>query len=115
MEQGDTCDKVSLEAYEDKTDGFGPETITWRDAASDPYKYFLYVVASNGDFASSGAKILIYDDKNNPEDIRMEVSEVSNLPRTATVGNRCVVSNVCKDTRRQASFMSGHMLVSFVY
>ena len=92
MAQGDTCDKVSLEAYEDKTDGFGPETITWRDAASDPYKYLLYVNAFDGDFASSGAKILIYDDKTS---IKMEVSE------GATVGDRWVVSNVCQDTRRE--------------
>ena len=87
-----TCDKVSLEAYEDKTDGFGPGTITWRDAASDPYKYILYVNAFDGDFASSGAKILIYDDKTS---IKMEVSE------GATVGDRWVVSNVCQDTRRE--------------
>ena len=74
-----TCDRVSLEAYEDKT-GPGPETITWRDAASDPYKYFLYVNAFNGDFARSGVKISIYDDKTTP--IKMEV------PEGATVGDR---------------------------
>ena len=77
-----TCDRVSLEAYEDKT-GPGPETITWRDAASDPYKYFLYVNAFNGDFARSGVKISIYDDKTTP--IKMEV------PEGATVGDRWVV------------------------
>ena len=97
-----TCDKVSLEAYEDKTDGFGPETITWRDAASDPYKYILYVNAFDGDFASSGAKILIYDDKTS---IKMEVSE------GATVGDRWVVSKTQED---KSCFVHEWTYISFI-
>ena len=103
-----TCDRVSLEAYEDKT-GPGPETITWRDAASDPYKYFLYVNAFNGDFARSGVKISIYDDKTTP--IKMEV------PEGATVGDRWVVYKCLPRHKktRVPSFMNVHILVSFVY
>ena len=75
-----TCDKVSLEAYEDKTDGSGPETITWRDAASDPYEYFLYVHAFNGVFAGSAARISIYDKTTL---LKMEV------PESSTDEDRC--------------------------
>ena len=68
-----TCDRVSLEAYEDNTDASAPETITWRDAASDPYEYFLYVHAFSGVFAGSGAGISIYDKTSLV--VRMEVPE----------------------------------------
>ena len=45
----------------DDTDGYGPETITIKQAYNGTYLYYIYKYSSNGTFSESGASIQIFN------------------------------------------------------
>ena len=64
-----SCPGVNLDidVYE-----YGPETITWTDAANDAYSYMIYVNDySENRVAGTGARITLYGDT----EIEMEVAD----------------------------------------
>ena len=48
----------------DDTNGYGPETITIKQAYNGTYLYYIYQYSSNGEFSRSGASIQIFNSPN---------------------------------------------------
>ena len=71
-----SCDGVTLDV---DTYDYGPETVTWGDAANDPYMYKIWVNDYDDlGVGQSGAKITLFGETN----IKME-AEAGNTGRQA--------------------------------